>query len=175
MVYPPKLEPIRSCSPETSSRVLHGEHYRHSLFFQPLRAFSLSVLISAQQEFTHFFAERQQVAALDPAPFYDMLEESTRSLRLPGTKPEYFDNDELRTEWNILFPVDQFLKSYSVQLPPQVTESYVSPWGETFKLTAEWSVLNAVRRSRSLKLVLNHPTIMLVFSDSVAKPFVFFP
>jgi hypothetical protein len=129
------------------------------------------------------------VAGLDPAPFYDLVLDATTSLVPTNRVPEFVPQDEDRSEWDIIFvrtsrsslstsqltsertpqPIGQFLTSYKIDLPP-VPSSYVSPWSSTFTLVGRNSRLNPVKRTRSIELVMEHPSIMwpvLAFSGDV--------
>ncbi|GAA5932298.1 hypothetical protein JCM1841_005187 [Sporobolomyces salmonicolor] len=98
------------------------------------------------------------VASVDGNPFFDLVTKATDGLTMPGSVPEPTVADDLSVDWDIIYPVSQFLTTYKVPLPP-VHDSYKSPWGD-FRVTVEKSTLNAVTRTRSLDLVLHHPSIM---------------
>ncbi|GAA5858742.1 hypothetical protein JCM8547_004967 [Rhodosporidiobolus lusitaniae] len=99
------------------------------------------------------------VAALDGMPFEDLVVKATEGMIAPGSKPVLSSADDLSTDWDILYPVSQFLTTYKVPLPP-ADLFYTSPWSETFKIVVEQSRLNAVKQTRTLDLVLEHSGII---------------
>lgn len=49
------------------------------------------------------------VASVDPAPFYDLVIESTSDIVASGSLPQFIDIDDANAEWDIIFPVRRFL------------------------------------------------------------------
>lgn len=57
------------------------------------------------------------------------------------------------------YPVSQFLTTYRIPLPaPPAT--YASPWLDTFRVSVKQVRLNAVKQTRTVDIVLQHPGIM---------------
>ncbi|KAI5479232.1 endoplasmic reticulum metallopeptidase [Pseudohyphozyma bogoriensis] len=98
------------------------------------------------------------VAAVDGAPFFDLVAEATQPLSEGNALPiPHLVNDH-SSDWDIIFPVSQFLTSYRVPLPP-TPSSYASPWS-SFTVTAQKNVLNSIKQTRSLEIVMDHPGLM---------------
>lgn len=53
----------------------------------------------------------------------------------------------------------QFLTTYKVPLPP-VESTYTSPYLDTFKVSVTRNSLNAIKQTRSIDVVLDHPAII---------------
>lgn len=54
----------------------------------------------------------------------------------------------------------EFLTSYKIALPTTLAVESVHPWKESFTLTATRSVLNAVKQTRSLEIIMDHPGLI---------------
>ncbi|GAA6002746.1 hypothetical protein JCM10207_007655 [Rhodosporidiobolus poonsookiae] len=109
------------------------------------------------------------VASVDGNPFYELVTSSTAGLRAEGSLPEPTIADDLSVDWDIIYPVSQFLTTYKVPLPP-VADDYVSPWTSSFGISLTHNVLNSVTQTRKVDLVLDHPSIIwpvLSFSGDV--------
>ncbi len=100
------------------------------------------------------------LATVDGNPFDELADSATLGLRATAAKPEPIRVHDDIASWDIIYPVSQFLTTYQVPLPQDLVADHASPWAETFKLSAAVDVLNAVTRTRSLELVLSHPSIM---------------
>ncbi|GAA5972745.1 hypothetical protein JCM11641_003001 [Rhodosporidiobolus odoratus] len=99
------------------------------------------------------------VATTDGMPFEGLVERATRGLVAEGEVPMPTVADELSVDWDIIYPVSQFLTTYKVPLPP-ISPSYTSPWTSTFVLTPTRDLLNSIKLTRTLDLVLDHPSII---------------
>ncbi|SCZ90186.1 BZ3500_MvSof-1268-A1-R1_Chr1-3g01827 [Microbotryum saponariae] len=99
------------------------------------------------------------VASVDGAPFQDLLVEATKGLTASNKVPEALRAHDHSTDWDIIFPVSQFLTTYKVPLPP-TEASYVSPFAETFTVKAIRSSLNSISRTRSLEIEMLHPGLI---------------
>ncbi|GAA6040391.1 hypothetical protein JCM8097_007592 [Rhodosporidiobolus ruineniae] len=99
------------------------------------------------------------VASVDGLPFAPLVERATQGLMAEGGVPEPTIADDLSVDWDIIYPISQFLTTYKVPLPP-ADPSYVSPWPSTFTITPTRDILNAVKQTRSLDLVLDHPGVI---------------
>ncbi|SCV68329.1 BQ2448_450 [Microbotryum intermedium] len=99
------------------------------------------------------------VASVDGAPFQDLLVEATKGLTASNMVPEALRAHDYSTDWDIIFPVSQFLTTYKVPLPP-TEASYVSPFAETFTVKAIRSNLNSISRTRSLEIEMLHPGLI---------------
>ncbi|GAA6059342.1 hypothetical protein JCM10212_003240 [Sporobolomyces blumeae] len=98
------------------------------------------------------------VASIDGNPFLDLVQGATEGLIPQGTMPEPTIADDLSVDWDIIYPIGQFLTTYKVPLEP-VSPAYVSPWSD-FKISVRRSTLNAVARTRSIEFVLEHPNVI---------------
>lgn len=80
-------------------------------------------------------------------------------------------SDDDIPDWDIIYPVSQFLLSYKVPLPAPSAD-VKTPFGDTFKVTLSQSSLNPIKRQRSLKLRVQHPGIIwsvIGFSGDVVE------
>ncbi|KAK4701094.1 hypothetical protein P7C70_g5142, partial [Phenoliferia sp. Uapishka_3] len=98
------------------------------------------------------------IASIDGTPSYDLIQSATQSLSAGNAVPVNVEASDSNADWIVLFPVDSFLTNYKVPLPP-LPSSYVSPW-EGFQVVAENSVLNSIKQTRSLDIVMKHPGII---------------
>ncbi|BGP44460.1 hypothetical protein JCM10450v2_000274 [Rhodotorula kratochvilovae] len=99
------------------------------------------------------------VASVDGSPFSDLVESATAGLRAAGSVPEPTIADDLSVDWDIVYPVSQFLTTYRIELPP-VGPEYVAPWTDALKVTVQRSTLNSVKQTRHVELTLEHPGII---------------
>lgn len=113
------------------------------------------------------------IASLDRATGFEALaKEIINSVRLSDQPPAFnLINDDI-PDWDIIFPVSQFLKSYRVpiNLPDHQLLStgkagepptrYQSPWVNKFKVTSLFSKLDYVHQRRTLVLAIDHPGII---------------
>ncbi|KDE09627.1 hypothetical protein MVLG_00034 [Microbotryum lychnidis-dioicae p1A1 Lamole] len=99
------------------------------------------------------------VASVDGAPFQDLLVEATKGLTASNKVPQALRAHDHSTDWDIIFPVSQFLTTYKVPLPP-TEASYVSHFAETFTVKAIRSSLNSISRTRSLEIEMLHPGLI---------------
>ncbi|GAA5994045.1 hypothetical protein JCM5350_000059 [Sporobolomyces pararoseus] len=95
------------------------------------------------------------VASIDGNPFLDLVKTSTEGLIPLGKVPEPTIASDLSVDWDVIYPIGQFLTTYKVPLHP-VPSDYVSTWSENFKVVVEKSSLDVVNMRRSLDLVLEH-------------------
>jgi len=98
------------------------------------------------------------VASIDGNPFLDLVKSATDGLIPLGQVPEPTVANDLSVDWDIIYPIGQFLTTYKVPLHP-VPANYVSPW-QDFKITVDRSWLNPVQMTRSIELVLEHPGVI---------------
>ncbi|GEM06060.1 endoplasmic reticulum metallopeptidase [Rhodotorula toruloides] len=96
------------------------------------------------------------VASVDGNPFFDLVSKATEGLTAPNSLPEPTIADDLSVDWDIIYP---FLTTYKVPLPP-VDSAYTSPYLDTFKVSVTRNVLNAIKQTRSIDIVLDHPGII---------------
>ncbi|GJN92127.1 hypothetical protein Rhopal_005157-T1 [Rhodotorula paludigena] len=99
------------------------------------------------------------VASVDGTPFSGLVDEATNGLRAAGSVPEPTIADDLSVDWDIIYPVSQFLTTFRIPLPP-VSPDYVAPWADSLKVTVQRSVLNTIKQTRQLELTLEHPGII---------------
>ncbi|GAA5907624.1 hypothetical protein JCM6882_004426, partial [Rhodosporidiobolus microsporus] len=100
------------------------------------------------------------VATTDSQPFADLVTRATAGLTASADAvPEPTVADDLSVDWDLIYPISQLLTTYKVALPPAET-SYLSPWTDTFTLTAAKSSLNSVKQTRHVDLVLDHPGVI---------------
>ncbi|ORY69282.1 hypothetical protein BCR35DRAFT_319080 [Leucosporidium creatinivorum] len=99
------------------------------------------------------------LAGLDSVPFEELVMSATKGLTASNTVPEPVQVDDDNSDWNIIFPVSQFLTTYKVPLPP-TEATYSSPFTETFTVRATRDVLNSIKRTRSLDIELKHPGLI---------------
>lgn len=99
------------------------------------------------------------IAAIDRTPSYDLIVDATQSISAGNALPIKIETSDNNPNWIVLFPVSDFLTNYRVDLPP-LPASYASPWTDSFNVFAERSVLNSVKRTRSLDIVMSHPSII---------------
>ncbi|KNZ47382.1 hypothetical protein VP01_643g2 [Puccinia sorghi] len=116
------------------------------------------------------------IAALDRAPgFEELVQQVMDSLSLSDQSPVLSAiNDEI-PDWDIIYPVSQFLKSY--QIPMSLIKpgtlgtgegdegeagenEYVSPWTDKFKITSLSSKLDYINQRRTIVIALDHPGII---------------
>jgi len=100
------------------------------------------------------------IASVDGTPFGDLVEAATVGLRASDASPVPIRVSDETPDWDIIFPVSQFLTTYKIPLPQESVQAYTSPWVDTFTLSTAYDTLNAITRSRSLELVLSHPGIV---------------
>ncbi|GAA5899500.1 Pff1p [Sporobolomyces salmoneus] len=98
------------------------------------------------------------VASIDGNPFLDLVTSATHGLIPQGQVPEPTVASDLSVDWDIIYPIGQFLTTYKVPLHP-VAPNYVSPWSD-FKVMVEKSHLDVVNMRRSIDLVLEHPGVI---------------
>ncbi|GAA5877205.1 hypothetical protein JCM16303_006201 [Sporobolomyces ruberrimus] len=98
------------------------------------------------------------VASIDGNPFLDLVTGATEGLIPQGQVPEPTVANDLSVDWDIIYPIGQFLTTYKVPLHP-VPSNYVSPWAD-FKVTVEKSTLDVINMRRSIDLVLEHPGVI---------------
>ncbi|KAJ8297177.1 putative endoplasmic reticulum metallopeptidase 1 [Rhodotorula toruloides] len=99
------------------------------------------------------------VASVDGNPFFQLVSKATEGLTAPNSVPEATIADDLSVDWDIIYPVSQFLTTYKVPLPP-VESTYTSPYLDTFKVSVTRNSLNAIKQTRSIDVVLDHPAII---------------
>ncbi|GAA6054771.1 hypothetical protein JCM3770_000935 [Rhodotorula araucariae] len=99
------------------------------------------------------------VASVDGSPFSALVESATAGLRAPGSVPEPTIADDLSVDWDIIYPVSQFLTTYRIELPP-VGPDYIAPWTDSLQVTVQRSVLNSVKQTRHVELTLEHPGVI---------------
>ncbi|KAM0793486.1 hypothetical protein ACM66B_000927 [Microbotryomycetes sp. NB124-2] len=99
------------------------------------------------------------VASVDGAPFEDLVVSATKGLTLGDEIPTPARADDYTTDWDVIFPVSQFLTTYKVPLPP-APSTYTSPFQAKFTVKAVKSVLNSVKRTRTLEIEMKHPGII---------------
>ncbi|GAA5843912.1 hypothetical protein JCM11251_002246 [Rhodosporidiobolus azoricus] len=100
------------------------------------------------------------VATTDSQPFADLVTRATAGLTASADAvPEPTVADDLSVDWDLIYPISQLLTTYKVALPP-ADPSYVSPFDSTFVLSVEKSILNSVKQTRRLELVLDHPGVI---------------
>lgn len=99
------------------------------------------------------------IAGLDSVPFEDLVMASTKGLTASNAIPEPVQVDDDTSDWNIIYPVSQFLTTYKIPLPP-TEATYSSPFADTFTLRATRDVLNSIKRTRSLDIELKHPGLI---------------
>jgi len=78
---------------------------------------------------------------------------------LPAQDVEPVDINDFLPEFDIIYPVSQFLTSYKVNLH-SAPSSYSSPWRESFTVKATRSILNAVKQTRELQIRMDHPGLI---------------
>ncbi|BGP28517.1 hypothetical protein JCM10296v2_000252 [Rhodotorula toruloides] len=98
------------------------------------------------------------VASVDGNPFFDLVSKATEGLTAPNSVPEATNADDLSVDWDIILLL-QFLTTYKVPLPP-VESTYTSPYLDTFKVSVTRNALNAIKQTRSVDIVLDHPGII---------------
>ncbi|GAA5923073.1 uncharacterized protein JCM15063_003520 [Sporobolomyces koalae] len=98
------------------------------------------------------------VASIDGNPFLDLVNKATEGLVPLGQVPEPTVANDLSVDWDIIYPIGQFLTTYKVPLEP-VAADYVSPWSD-FKVVVEKSSLDVVHMRRTINLVLEHPGVI---------------
>lgn len=69
------------------------------------------------------------------------------------------NSDDDIPDWDIIYPVSQFLLSYKIPLSAP-TPDFQSPFADTFGVSVASSNLNPVTKQRSMKLIVNHPGII---------------
>ncbi|GAA5912605.1 hypothetical protein JCM8208_004787 [Rhodotorula glutinis] len=99
------------------------------------------------------------VASVDGTPFSGLVESATAGLRAAGSVPQPTIADDLSVDWDIVYPVSQFLTTYRIELPPVDTD-YVAPWTDSLKVTVQRNVLNSIKQTRHVELTLEHPGII---------------
>jgi len=109
------------------------------------------------------------IAALDRAPgFEKLVQQVMDSLSLADHSPVLSAiNDEI-PDWDIIYPVSQFLKSYQIPLslikPGTLGtgdgNEYVSPWTDKFKITSLSSKLDYINQRRTIVIAIDHPGII---------------
>lgn len=99
------------------------------------------------------------VASVDGIPFFDLVNSATAGLTAPDSVPEPTLADDLSVDWDVIYPVSQFLTTYRIPLPPPAV-TYSSPWLDTFQVSVKQIRLNAVKQTKSIDIVLQHPGIM---------------
>lgn len=108
------------------------------------------------------------VASIDGTPSYDLITEATRGVAAGNAVPIKAEMGESNPDWIVIYPVDTFITSLSVPLPP-LPSSYASPW-DAFQVVSEKSVLNSIKRTRTLDVVMHHPGIIwpvIAFNSNV--------
>ncbi|KAL8286292.1 hypothetical protein RQP46_004780 [Phenoliferia psychrophenolica] len=98
------------------------------------------------------------IASIDGTPSYDLIVDATRTLSASNAVPEKIETSDSNPDWIVLFPVSDFLTNFKVPLPA-LPSSYVSPW-EEFQVVAEKSVLNSVKLTRTLDVVMLYPGLI---------------
>ncbi|KAK4055194.1 hypothetical protein OIV83_000474 [Microbotryomycetes sp. JL201] len=93
------------------------------------------------------------VASVDGAPFEDLVVAATKGLTLADEIPTPARADDYTTDWDVIFP------TYKVPLPP-APATYTSPFQGSFTVKAVKSVLNSIKRTRTLEIEMKHPGIM---------------
>ncbi|KAM0755633.1 hypothetical protein T439DRAFT_320338 [Meredithblackwellia eburnea MCA 4105] len=110
------------------------------------------------------------IASIDGTPSLDLIVDSTKSLSAENAVPVNVASSDYNPDWIILYPISSFMNNFKVPLPP-TPSSYQSPWGE-FTVFADKSVLNSVKRTRSLDIVMTHPSLIwpvIAFEADVVK------
>ncbi|MBW0475805.1 hypothetical protein O181_015520 [Austropuccinia psidii MF-1] len=111
------------------------------------------------------------IASIDGASGFDnLVQDIIDSLGLPHKTPILNAINDDIPDWDIIFPVSQFLKSYQIPLTSVehhslVNEfdkvvSHVSPSSKTFKVNLLSEKIDFIHHQRTLSLVINHPGII---------------
>ncbi|KAK4057683.1 hypothetical protein OIO90_001331 [Microbotryomycetes sp. JL221] len=99
------------------------------------------------------------VASVDGAPFEELVISATQGLTIADEIPTPVRADDYNPDWDIIFPVSQFLTTYKVPLP-HAEATYQSPFKNSFTVKATRSVLNSIKRTRTLDIEMQHPGII---------------
>lgn len=112
------------------------------------------------------------VAGMDGGPAFEPLVMQTAdAVGLDSSKLERNVISDSIPDWDIIYPISQFLLSYKVPLPPPSAD-FKMPVADTFKVTLEKSSLNPVKKQRSLQLKVDHPGIIwsvIAFTGDVVE------
>ncbi|KAA1066931.1 hypothetical protein PGTUg99_015865 [Puccinia graminis f. sp. tritici] len=114
------------------------------------------------------------IASMDRAPgFENLVKNLIDTLSLSDQSPVLSSINDDIPDWDIIYPVSQFLKSYQVPLSlikHQLMESeqdgedgktrYVSPWTDKFKITSLSSKLDFINQQRTIVIAIDHPGII---------------
>ncbi|KAI9630233.1 hypothetical protein KEM48_014156 [Puccinia striiformis f. sp. tritici PST-130] len=108
------------------------------------------------------------IASMDRAPgFEKLVGDLIDTLSLSDQSPVLSSINDDIPDWDIIYPVSQFLKSYQVPLSlikHQYLEDektrYVSPWTDKFKITSLSSHLDFINQQRTMVIAIDHPGII---------------
>ncbi|KAI8460332.1 hypothetical protein BY996DRAFT_4574820 [Phakopsora pachyrhizi] len=111
------------------------------------------------------------IASMDRAPnFKSTVKTIAHSLSLDSNEVSLNTINEDIPDWDIIYPVSQFLISYQIPLASAEhqmvtngkgeTMKYNSPWRELFKVTTISSKLDYIKQHRTLSIAIDHPGII---------------
>lgn len=111
------------------------------------------------------------VSSMDQAPgFYELVKQTAGMMSLGNHDPILNAINDDIPDWDIIYPVSQFLKSYKIPLISQdhqmittdggEVNKYVSPWVDTFKIVVLQSKLDYIQQQRTLSIAIDHPGII---------------
>ncbi|PLW33163.1 hypothetical protein PCANC_11091 [Puccinia coronata f. sp. avenae] len=115
------------------------------------------------------------IASMDRAPgFENLVQHLMDTLSLSHQSPILSAINDDIPDWDIIYPVSQFLKSYQVPLGLIEQQSlaaghdgdvgtkneYLSPWTDKFKITSLESKLDFINQQRTIVLAIDHPGII---------------
>ncbi|WAR57984.1 hypothetical protein PtB15_5B214 [Puccinia triticina] len=111
------------------------------------------------------------IASMDRAPgFESLVKHLIDTLSISDESPILSSINDDIPDWDIIYPVSQFLKSYQVPLSllkhqamgagQDGGDRYVSPWTDKFKITSLSSKLDFINQQRTIVLAIDHPGII---------------
>lgn len=111
------------------------------------------------------------LASMDRAPgFYELVKDTMDVMAVSQQTPILNAINDDIPDWDIIYPVSQFLKSYQIPLISDdhrmITtdggqlSQYVSPWTDTFKINLLHNKLDHINHHRTLVFAVDHPGII---------------